>query len=242
MKNLESVLFLIQARDGSTRVQHKMSRSFAGSTLLDVCISKVSSMLSSFSTSVTRDLNENFYLSVAENEFVGVAKKHGIKEFHRSERSVQEPVYLQTVFEWHDKLPFEYYVLFNACNPLMSIDTMTKFVERFVATDSRGLFGVLEKKTFFYGEDGRMLNRFFGEDKHLVTLETKFVEAIYEAAHSLYAGKISDIKDDVYMGSFNGTKNDPEFFVMPENECFDIDWPWQFEMAEILFNHQKNGG
>jgi CMP-N-acetylneuraminic acid synthetase len=36
------------------------------------------------------------------------------------------------------------------------------------------------------------------------------------------------------MGSFK-KPNDPEFFVMEEIECFDIDWPWQFDIAEILY-------
>ena len=41
------------------------------------------------------------------------------------------------------------------------------------------------------------------------------------------------------MGSFK-KQGDPNFFVMDEIECFDIDWPWQFEVAEILYNKLKN--
>ena len=79
-----------------------------------------------------------------------------------------------------------------------------------------------------------MLNKFYGEDKYLATLETKFVETCYEAAHSLYAGTLEDISKEIYMGSFKG-KNDPEFFSIDEIECFDIDWPWQFDLAEIMY-------
>ena len=84
-----------------------------------------------------------------------------------------------------------------------------------------------------------MINKFFGEDKYLSTLETKLTETCYEAAHSLYAGTIEDIKKGIYMGSFK-KQGDPNFFVMDEIECFDIDWPWQFEVAEILYNKLKN--
>ena len=79
-----------------------------------------------------------------------------------------------------------------------------------------------------------VLNKFFGDDKYLATLESKFVETCYEAAHSLYAGTMEDIQKEIYMGSFK-KPNDPKFFIMDEIECFDIDWPWQFEIAEKLY-------
>jgi CMP-N-acetylneuraminic acid synthetase len=67
-----------------------------------------------------------------------------------------------------------------------------------------------------------------------ITLETKFVETCYEAAHSLYAGSTGDIAKGIYMGTFKEQGN-PNFFVMDEIECFDIDWQWQFEVAEKLY-------
>ena len=66
------------------------------------------------------------------------------------------------------------------------------------------------------------------------TFETKFVETTYAASGALYAGKMNDIGNDIYMGTFNQT-GDPEFFEMDTLECFDIDWPRQFETAEILY-------
>jgi len=105
-------------------------------------------------------------------------------------------------------------------------------------TDSKGMFGVFEKKTFLFDNEGMMLNKFFGEDKYLATLETKFVETCYEAAHSLYAGTMEDIGNDIYMGTFKEPGN-PEFFIMDEIECFDVDWPFQFEIAETMYQQRK---
>ena len=84
-----------------------------------------------------------------------------------------------------------------------------------------------------------MMNKFNGEDKYLATLETKFVETTYEAAHSLYAGTMEDIEKSIFMGTFK-EKGSPEFFVMDEIECFDIDWPWQFEIAEIMYKQRSD--
>ena len=167
------------------------------------------------------------------------AKKYKVNYFIRSEESTQEPVTLPKVLEWHNKLPFKYYVNINACNPILKIETIDNFVQQFINNNCRGQFGVFEKKTFLFNNEGKMINRFFGDDKYLATLETKFVETCYEAAHSLYAGTMEDISKEIYMGSFKD-QGDPSFFIMDEIECFDIDWPWQFTIAEKLYDESNN--
>lgn len=226
MKNIQDTVFIIQARTQSTRVPNKMLRPFAHSSLFEIAIEKILQ-----SSIIPKD---NFYLSIMDDELIDIAKKHNVNYFIRSEESTQEPVTLQKVFEWHCKLPFKHFVIINACNPLLKVETIDNFVKRFLEVDSNGLFGVFEKKTFLFNNEGKMLNRFFGEDKYLATLETKFVETCYEAAHSLYAGSTEDISNGVYMGTFK-SPGDPNFFIMDEIECFDIDWPWQFEVAEKLY-------
>jgi len=229
MKNIKDVLFVIQARTQSTRVPNKMLKPFADSNLLEIAIKKI--LKSSFIP------KENFYLSIMDDELIQIAEKHNVNYFTRSQESTQEPVTLPKVFEWHDKLPFKYYININACNPLLQLETVEDFTKQFLKSNSRGQFGVFEKKTFLFDSEGDMLNKFYGDDKYLATLETKFVETCYEAAHSLYAGKMEDISKDIYMGSFKKTK-DPDFFIMNESECFDIDWPWQFDLAEKLYTNQ----
>lgn len=226
MKDIKDIAFIIQARTQSTRVPNKMLRPFADSSLFEIAVRKI------LNSSIIP--KENFYLSVMDDELIQIAKKYGVNTFIRSEESTQEPVTLQKALEWYNKLPFKYFVIVNACNPLLKVETIDSFVKQFIEGKSNGLFGVFEKKTFLFNSDGQMLNRFYGEDKYLATLETKFVETCYEAAHSLYAGSMEDIADGVYMGSFK-TPGDPEFFVMDEIECFDIDWPWQFEVAQTLY-------
>lgn len=230
MKNIKDTVFIIQSRTTSTRVPNKMLRPFAGSSLFEIAVEKILS-----SKLIPKN---NFLLSVMDDELIDIAKKHGINYFVRSEESTQEPITLSKVFEWHDKIPFKHYVHINGCSPLLSIETIEQFTSHFLKSKHRGLFGVFKKKTFLFGNEGDMLNKFYGDKKYLATLETKFVETCYEAAHSLYAGALEDISKDIYMGSFK-KKNDPEFFVIEERECFDIDWPWQFEEAELKYKNYK---
>lgn len=226
MKSINDVCFIIQARTQSTRVPNKMLKKFADSNLFEIAINKI--LKSSFIP------KNNFYLSVMDDELIQIAKKYDVNYFIRSEESTQEPVTLDKVFEWHSKLPFKYFIIINACNPLLKIETIENFIKQFLNSDSRGQFGVFEKKTFLFDSKGNMINGFYGEDKYLATLETKFVETCYEAAHSLYAGKMEDLGKGIYMGTFKSPDN-PEFFIMDEIECFDIDWPWQFDVAEKLY-------
>lgn len=231
MKKIKETLFVIQSRTQSTRVQNKMLRPFAGSCLFEIAIKKILQ-----SSIIPKD---NFYLSIMDDELIEIAKKYNVNYFIRSEESTQEPVTLPKVLEWYDKLPFKHYVHINACNPLLKIETIDKFIEQFINSDCRGQFGVFEKKTFLFSSKGKMLNKFHGDDKHLATLETKFTETCYEAAHSLYAGAMKDIGSDIYMGTFK-EKGDPSFFIIDEKECFDIDWPWQFELAEKLYTQESS--
>jgi N-acylneuraminate cytidylyltransferase len=226
MKDIKDICFVIQARRQSTRVPDKMLRPFAGSNLFTIALDKVLS-----SNLIPK---ENFYACIMDAEFESIAQQKGVNVFRRSAASVVEPLTLQKALEWHDKLNYKYFVLVNACNPLLKVETIDSFVKKFMQTDSRGLFAVTEKKTFFFDKEGKMISGFNGPDKYKATLETKMVEPLYEAAHSLYAGTMEDIKDDVYMGTFT-KPGDPDLFTMEEIEAFDIDWPWQFEIAEKMY-------
>ena len=66
MKNINDVLFIIQARTQSTRVPNKMLRPFADSNLFEIAVNKV------LKSSIIP--KENFYLGVMDNELINIAK------------------------------------------------------------------------------------------------------------------------------------------------------------------------
>ena len=65
-------------------------------------------------------------------------------------------------------------------------------------------------------------------------MNTKTADPVYEAAHCLYAGKMSNIGKGIWMGDFS-KKGDIELVPMSEEECFDIDYQWQFDLGENLY-------
>jgi len=226
MKDPKDILVLVQARLGSQRVPRKMLRPFANTTLVNILFDKL--------TSSKIIPKENIYFSAYEEELKEVANKYSINIFNRSEKSANsEGTPMTEIFEWHDKLPFKYVVLISACNPLLKIETVDNFVSNFINSNKEGGFAVFEKKTYYWDKERRPLTDWKGS----TTMNTKFVEPVYEAAHCLYASRMDIIKQ----GHWMDTKSppEPELFIMDELEAFDIDYEWQFKVGEQLFINRK---
>jgi CMP-N-acetylneuraminic acid synthetase len=220
MKNINDILFILQARLGSSRVPKKMTRSFNGTSLFEIAINKLLNC-----QSIPKN---QIYASIYENELIEIANKHKINIYYRSEKSAKAESSLQDIYEWHDKFPqFKYVILLNACQPFLLTQTIDNFVNHFLHSENDGLFGVIKKKNYFWNNKHTMITK-WPEDQTI--MNTKVVEETLEAAHSLYASRLDLIKNDMFMGNF--TKNNPELFEMSEYETFDIDYEWQFQMAE----------
>lgn len=224
MKNINDICFIIQARLNSERVPGKMIRKFNDSTLVDIAIQKL----------IDSDApNDQIYLSVHESQLIDIGKKYPINIYQRSHESANIDNGIQTLFEWWDKLPYKYIIMISACNPLLKVETINSFINTFINNDANGMFSVIAKKNYFWSIDGTMMNAWpEGQD----LLNTKAVETTYEAAHCLYASQMDSIGKGKWCGSWL-KKHDPTLFEVPELETFDIDYEWQFKVAEQLYNN-----
>lgn len=224
MKNINDICFIIQARLNSERVPGKMIRKFNDSTLVDIAIQKL----------IDSDApNNQIYLSVHESQLIDIGKKYPINIYQRSYESANIDNGIQTLFEWWDKLPYKYIIMISACNPLLKVETINSFINAFINNDTDGMFSVIAKKNYFWSIDGTMINAWpEGQD----LLNTKAVETTYEAAHCLYASRMDSIGKGKWCGSWL-EKHDPTLFEVPELETFDIDYEWQFKVAEQLYNN-----
>jgi len=226
MKDINDVCVVVQARLGSTRVPGKMLKPFCGTTLTDILLDKLR-----FSKVIP---TENIFFSAHEQELQKVATRYGITVFDRSEQSANsegEP--LSEIYEWHNKLPYKYVVLISACNPLLKISTIDSFFDSYLESDNDGQFAVFEKKTYYWDQKGNPATDWKGA----TIMNTKFVDPIYEAAHRLYASRLDVIKDGFWMDNQSPPKAD--LFTMDELEAFDIDYDWQFDIGEVLYEKFK---
>tara|TARA_Y100000296_G_scaffold36897_1_gene42725 strand:+ start:18288 stop:18980 length:693 start_codon:yes stop_codon:yes gene_type:complete len=229
VKNIENIAIIVQARLNSERVPRKMLRDFAGTSLLDITLQKL----------VDSDLiaNENVWLSVHEPELIEIGEKYGINIFVRSEGSANsEGERLTEIYEWWDKIPHEYCILVNACAPFLELGTIEKFLQFYANIEDfdLGAFAVIAKRNYFWRPDGTPLLQLSDSCE---VMNTKMVPVTYEAAHCLYASKLSKIGEGNWMGDFNKV-GDIKYFPVEEGETFDIDYEWQFERAVKIYNAQ----
>jgi CMP-N-acetylneuraminic acid synthetase len=227
-KNIDDIAFIVQARLNSQRVPQKMIKPFAGTNLFGLILDKLlqSEVIPS----------ENIIASVHEDELFEEANtKRNIRTFKRSYDSANNDNDIKKIYEWHNKLPHKYCVLISGCNPLLSVSTIDAFVRQFVEQEEENLFAVFEKKTYYWNKEGALITP-WPEDQTI--MNTKAVEPVNEAAHVLYASRMDLIKDERFMGDFE-KPGGIKLFKMDELEAFDIDYPWQFEVGEMLYEKFK---
>ena len=222
MKKIEDILFIVQGRVNSKRVSQKMIRDFCGTTLFDIAIDKVLD-----SKIIPK---ENFYVSVYDTELKNIAKQKDVNIYSRSYESANNDNSLQTIYEWYDKLPFKYVVKINGCSPLLKTETIDSFVKQFLEQEEENLFGVIQMNDYFFNKDNELVTPW---PENQTIMNTKAVEPTYKAAHCLYASRMDIIGDGFWMDTNSPPK--PELFIMDELETFDIDYEWQFNMGEILY-------
>jgi len=224
LKKLDDIAFIVQARLNSQRVPQKMIRPFAGSNLFGIILDKL------LSSKVIP--SENIIASVHEEElFYEANTKRNIRTFERSYESANNDNDLKKIYEWHDKLPHKYVVLISGCNPLLTVETIDRFVEQFVEQKEESLFAVFEKKTYYWNKEGVLITPW---PEGQTIMNTKAVDPVYEAAHVLYASRMDIIEDYKFMGDFE-IPGGIKLYTMNELEAFDIDFEWQFNLAELLY-------
>lgn len=222
MKDKKDICIIVQARMGSQRVPRKMLKPVHNTNLFEICLKKLKNLKSLEQSQV--------YASIYEQELKNVANDIGINIFNRSEASANsEGTPMTEMYEWWNKIPFKYCILVNGCAPFLKSATIDNFVDAYCKTESDGMFGVIEKKNYFWNHKKEFMTPLTE-----AVMNTKTAPVTYEAAHCLYAGRLSRIGQDIWMGNFN-IPGDIELFPMPESECFDVDYPWQFELFAKMY-------
>lgn len=218
MKDLKDILIITQARLSSQRVPYKMLKPLGKTNLFELILTKLKA------SEYIPD--SNIYASVYEPELKSVAKEVGIQTYMRSSISATTEGDIKELYSWWDKLPFKYVVLVSGCSPFLKISTIDRFIKTFVEQEEESLFAVTEKKQYFFNKDSNLITPW---PKGFKIMNTKFVEPTYEAAHVLYASRMDLIGKEEFMGDMS--KGEVKLFTMSEQEAFDIDYEWQFNLA-----------
>ena len=219
---MKDVSIVVQSRLGSQRVPNKMLKPFSGTTLVDILLDKL--------TNLTSIDYSKVYFCAHEQELLDVAFNYPINTIKRSKESANEEKDIKILYEWAKEIPTEYIVMVSACNPLLKISTIDQFIYQYQNSDKEGAISVYESKNYFWDSKGKMLNKW---PEGFTSMNTKFVEPTKVAAHCMYGSKVDLIKKGNWVT--NKLPYEPELISMPEIEAFDIDEPWQFDVANVLY-------
>lgn len=234
MKYINDICLIMQARMGSQRVPGKMLKPFAGTTLFDIALGKAEKCIIP---------NQNIFASVYESELKEVASKYDIQIFDRSEASANsEGTPLTEIYEWWDKLPGKYVILINACCPMLTVETINEFVLQYANCETNGAFGVMPVRNYMWTNGTKEETRWSNAESLIPLTEdvmnTKTAPVTLVAAHVLYAGLLEDIGRGVWMGNL-GTGEGMTFIEVPAEECLDVDYNWEFEAWQSVYEAKK---
>lgn len=219
---MKDISIVVQSRLGSQRVPNKMLKPFAGTTLVDILLDKL--------TNLTSINYSKVYFCAHEQELLDVASNYPINTIKRSKESANEEKDIKILYEWAKEIPTEYIVMISACNPLLKISTIDQFIHQFQNSNKEGAISVYESKNYFWNSKGKMLNQW---PEGFTSMNTKFVEPTKIAAHCMYGSRVDIIKEGNWVT--DKIPYEPELISMPEIEAFDIDESWQFEVAKVLY-------
>jgi CMP-N-acetylneuraminic acid synthetase len=229
-KKCEEVALIVQARLSSERVPEKMIRPFGDTTLLDILFEKLGQ--------ITVIPQTQIFVSAYDEPIKQIARNHKLQIYHRSEASALEEASLPRIFEWHDMLPkqYKYVIIVSACNPLLKVSTIEGFIETYLESTEPGAFAVIPKKTYYWTLGGESLTDWKGSP----TMNTKYVDTLYEAAHCLYASPLDLVGKGYWMSDTVPPRL--ALYPMDEIEAFDIDYEWQFRIGEKLYEDFMDSG
>jgi CMP-N-acetylneuraminic acid synthetase len=218
-----SLAIVLPVRRDSERVPNKLLRSFAGSTLFDICLDKL------------EPFKAQTYVAAREDEFLAAARG---RQFRVIERTIESATSEQPrVIHGYLEGMTESHVLFvNACNPLLRTESIARaiaaFTDRIAAGSAHGLFSVRTCPYLVFDQQGRRVSA--GEAEQY---NSKFRPPCHIGADGLVLFPRRRFLETGQLWSF--TPGDPEFLVVDEAEALDVNTELDFEIAEAVFERRN---
>lgn len=222
------VAFFLPTRKGSERVKNKNTRPFAGieGGLVE---NKLKQLL-------TTKLIDEIIFSSNDDACMSVAEKYRAdsrikiiprpSELCLSSTNLQELIcYVPTVTD------AEHILWGHVTTPLTNAEQYDAGIKLYLEKLEEGydsLVGVKELRNFLLDREGHLINN----TTPIPWPRTQDLAPLYEINHTMFLAK-----REVYVEQKNRIGKKPLLYVMDELHGFDIDWPDDFAIAEILYKN-----
>lgn len=221
----EKVSFYLPTRKGSERVKDKNTKTFAGfdGGLVE---NKIKQLLQ------TRLIDEIIFSSNDE-KCIDVAQKYDdsrLRIVERPEELCLSSTNLQDLICYVPTVTDAAHILWGhvttpLCGPEQYDNAISIYKEK-LQEGYDSLVGVTELKNFLLDKNGRLVNN----TTDITWPRTQDLEPLYPINHTIFLAK-----REVYEEQKNRIGRKPLLHIMDEIHSFDIDWPDDFTIAEILY-------
>ena len=223
------IAFYLPTRKGSERVKSKNTRPFAGihgglfeNKIRQLTKTKlVDEIIISTNDEVCMEIAEKY--TESDKRIIIVPRP---AELCLSTTNLQDLIcYVPTITE------ADHIFWGHVTTPLSGADQYDAGIRLYLNSLSRGydsLVGVVEFKNFLLNKEGRLINN----TTDIPWPRTQDLEVLYEINHTMFLAK-----RDVYIEYKNRIGQKPLLYVMDDLHSFDIDWPDDFVIAEIMYKN-----
>ncbi len=223
----EKVSFYLPTRKGSERVINKNTRPFAGieGGLVE---NKVRQLLDTkLIDEIIFSSNDETCMSVAEK-----FRDSRLKIIERPNELCLSSTNLQDLICYVPTVTDAEHILWgHVTTPLCGADQYDAGIKLYFDKLDEGydsLVGVTELKNFLLNREGKLINN----TTNIPWPRTQDLEALYSINHTMFLAKRG-----VYTEQKNRIGKKPMLHIMDELHSFDIDWPDDFTIAEIMYKN-----
>ena len=219
------IAFYLPTRKGRERVENKNPRNFAGieGGLVE---NKLNQLLATkFIDEIIFSSNDDTCITVAEKY-----KDNRLKIIERPTELCLSSTNLQDLICYVPTITDADHILWgHVTTPLCGADQYDASIKLYLEKLDEGydsLVGVTELKNFLLNKEGKLINN----TTDIPWPRTQDLEALYLINHTMFlAGR------EVYIEQKNRIGQKPLLHVMDEIHSFDIDWPDDFIIAELMY-------
>lgn len=222
------VAFYLPTRKGSERVKNKNTRPFAGleGGLVE---NKIRQLLA------TKLIDEIIFSSNDEG-CIAIAEKYNndkrLKIIPRPDELCLSTTNLQDLICYVPTVTDADHILWgHVTTPLADAEQYDKGIRLYFEKLDDGydsLVGVTELKNFLLNNEGKLVNN----TTSIPWPRTQDLEPLYEINHTMFLAK-----REIYVEQKNRIGKKPLLHIMDELHSFDIDWPDDFTIAEVMYKN-----
>lgn len=222
------VAFFLPTRKGSERVKNKNTKPFAGieGGLVE---NKLRQLLD------TKLIDEIIFSSNDEG-CIAIAEKYEndkrLKIIPRPDELCLSSTNLQDLICYVPTVTDADHILWgHVTTPLANAEQYDNGIRLYMEKLDEGydsLVGVTELRNFLLNKEGKLINNTIS----IPWPRTQDLEPLYEVNHTMFLAK-----REVYVEQKNRIGQKPLLHIMDELHSFDIDWPDDFMIAEVMYKN-----